>query len=119
MPCTTVDINLSNVLAGACGNGSTIVAHLAYCAVGTDEKERRNRAKVVPCRVYQDLLVSGDIDLIEILASVDFQDVEIVRKRTWEMSSSILSLMSRRKRASRASFCTERLIAIENVRSMR
>jgi hypothetical protein len=62
---------------------STIVAHLAYCAVGTDEKERRNRAKVVPCRVYQDLLVSGDIDLIEILASVDFQDVEIVRTKSF------------------------------------
>ena len=33
---------------GACA----IVAHLAYCAVGDDERERKNRAKVVPCRVY-------------------------------------------------------------------
>jgi len=36
---------------------STIAAHLAYCAIDADEKERRNRAKVIPCRVYQDLLL--------------------------------------------------------------
>src|SRR5262245_48615002 len=29
---------------------SAVVAHLAYCAIGADEKERRNRAKVVRSR---------------------------------------------------------------------
>lgn len=62
---------------GACA----IVAHLAYCAVGDDERERKNRAKVVPCRVYQELLAGEPVDFIEALASVDFANVEIVRTR--------------------------------------
>ena len=42
---------------------STILAHLAYCAINADEKERRNRAEVIPCRVYQDLILGEDFDL--------------------------------------------------------
>ncbi len=61
---------------------SSIVAHLAYCAIGADERERRNRAKVVPCRVFQDLLVGEDFDFIETLRlDVDFQDVQVVRTK--------------------------------------
>jgi hypothetical protein len=60
---------------------SAIVAHLAYCAIGVDEKERRIRAKVVPCRVYQELLAGTDFDFIETLRGFDFVNVEVVRTR--------------------------------------
>jgi hypothetical protein len=60
---------------------SSIVAHLAYCAIGTDEREGRNRATVVPCRVYQDLLSGEDVDFVETLRSIDFADVEVVRTK--------------------------------------
>src|SRR6266852_10004752 len=62
---------------------SAVVAHLAYCAIGADEKERRNRAKVIPCRVYQDLVLGEDFDLIEILrrGPADLQNVEVVRTK--------------------------------------
>lgn len=60
---------------------SAIVAHLAYCAIGADEKEQHNRAKVVPCRVYQKLLAAPDVDLVAILAGRDFANVGVVRTK--------------------------------------
>ena len=56
---------------------------LAYCVIGADEKERRNRAKVVPCHVFQELLAAEDFDFVETLRSVDFQDVDVVRTRSF------------------------------------
>jgi lipase (class 3) len=60
---------------------SAIVAHLAYCAIGADEKEHRIRAKVVPCRVYQELLRGADFDFIDFMRSSDFVGVEVVRTK--------------------------------------
>jgi hypothetical protein len=62
---------------GAC----SVVAHLAYCAIGADERERRIRAKVIPCRVYQELLAGADFDLIATLGRDDFANVEVVRTK--------------------------------------
>jgi hypothetical protein len=56
-----------------------IVAHLAYCAIGADEREQRNRAKIVPCRVYQTLIMEDDFDFPAVMAGMDFQDVGIIR----------------------------------------
>jgi hypothetical protein len=56
-----------------------IVAHLAYCAIGADEMERRNRAKVVPCRVFQTLIMELGFDFAAIMAGMDFPNVGIVR----------------------------------------
>lgn len=72
------DFNSLNVTRRA---ACSIVAHLAYCAIGADERERRNRAKVVPSHVFQELLASEEFDLAEALASIDFVDVEVVRTR--------------------------------------
>lgn len=58
----------------------SIVAHLAYCAIGADEKERRNRAKVVPCLLFQELLAAEDFDFVEAVRSLDI-DVDVVRTR--------------------------------------
>lgn len=59
-----------------------IVAHLAYCAIGADERERHNRAKVVPCRVYQTLIEAEEIDFPAIMHSpVDLPNVEVIRTR--------------------------------------
>ena len=60
---------------------STITAHLAYCAIGADEREQRNRAKVVPCRAFQDLLSGEQVDFTDVLRSMDFSDVEVVRTK--------------------------------------
>jgi hypothetical protein len=62
---------------------SSIVAHLAYCAIGADEREKRNRAKVVPCEVFQKLLISEEVDFIEALAGRDFAEIEVVRTRAF------------------------------------
>lgn len=56
---------------------ASIAAHLAYCAIGADERERKNRAKVIPCEVYQ-RLVTEEFDFIDALRSMDFADVEVV-----------------------------------------
>jgi hypothetical protein len=59
-----------------------IVAHLAYCAIGADEMERRNRAKVVPCGVYQRLIGEPDFDFPEIMRTpIDLPNVEVIRTR--------------------------------------
>jgi len=60
---------------------SAIVAHLAYCAIGADEREHRIRAKVVPCRVYQELVRGADFDFAAMLRRADFISVEVVRTR--------------------------------------
>lgn len=61
-----------------------IVAHLAYCTIGADEKERRNRAKVVPCGAYQRLIEADDFDLPALLRTrADFENVEIIRTRSF------------------------------------
>jgi hypothetical protein len=63
---------------------AAVVAHLAYCAIGADERERRNRAKVVPCRVYHSLLAEADFDFVAILAArADFLNVEVVRTKSF------------------------------------
>jgi hypothetical protein len=60
-------------------NGAaSIAAHLAYCAIGADERERKNRAKVIPCGVYQKLVAGAEFDFLEALRSMDFADVEVV-----------------------------------------
>ena len=62
-------------------NGAaSIVAHLAYSAIGSDERERKNRAKIVPCYLYQKL-ISANFDFIEALRRRDFRDVEVVRTK--------------------------------------
>lgn len=50
--------------SGVCG----IVAYLAYCAVGADEKQRRIRAKVILCGVYQRHVAEKDFDFVQTLA---------------------------------------------------
>lgn len=66
----------SLVRSGACA----IAAHLAYCAIGADERERRNRAKVVPCGVYQRLIEADDFDFPAVVHhSADFANVEVIR----------------------------------------
>jgi hypothetical protein len=60
-------------------NGAaSIAAHLAYCAIGADEREQRNRAKVIPCEVYQRLVAGEAFDFIEALGSRDFVGAEVV-----------------------------------------
>jgi hypothetical protein len=66
------------VKSGACA----IVAHLAYCAIGADERERRNRAKVVPCGVYQRLIEADEFDFPAIMhRRADFAEVEVIRTK--------------------------------------
>jgi len=61
----------------------TIVAHLAYCAVGSDERKHPHRAKVVPCHAYQRLVVAEDFDFIEVMSSggLDFAGTGVVRTK--------------------------------------
>jgi Lipase (class 3) len=66
----TFDVIRSGALA--------IVAHLAYCAIGSDERKHPHRAKVVPCRAYQRLVMAEDFDFIEV-GGLDFLDTSIVR----------------------------------------
>src|SRR5881394_3803995 len=35
----------------------SVISQLAYCAISADERDRRNRAKLVPCEMYQRLLL--------------------------------------------------------------
>jgi|SRR5580704_12482802 hypothetical protein len=65
------------IKSGAC----SIVAHMAYCAIGADEREKRNRAKVIPCRVYQDILLSEPVDFIDVFSRLDFVNVGVVRTK--------------------------------------
>jgi hypothetical protein len=74
------DFDEFNIIrSGAC----SVVAHLAYCAIGADEKERKSRAKVVPCSIFQQLLAAEEFDFVEALRSADFQDVDVVRTRSF------------------------------------
>jgi hypothetical protein len=68
----TFDVIRSGALA--------IVAHLAYCAIGSDERKRPHRAKVVPCRAYQRLVVAEEFDFVEVMnRRLDFAGTRIVQ----------------------------------------
>jgi len=62
---------------------TSIVAHLAYCAIDADEREKTIRAKVVPCELYSKLLAGEIIDLTQILAGMDFPNVVVLRTRAF------------------------------------
>jgi hypothetical protein len=74
------DQQFDAVKNGACATA----AHLAYCAIGSDEKEHYEQAKLVPCRVYRTLLdASSNYDFGEILGTSHFQNVEVVRSNSY------------------------------------
>jgi hypothetical protein len=58
---------------------STIIAHLAYCAITEEERAKRNRATVVPCRIYQELVSGERVDFIEAIGSMDFGDADVIQ----------------------------------------
>jgi hypothetical protein len=70
----TIDV----VLAAALG----LVANLAYCAIDADERERSNRAKLIPCLLHQRLLQGEWFDFVVAMRSgADLADVTIIRTR--------------------------------------
>ena len=60
-----------------------IISHLAYCDIDNDERRYADRAKVVPCELFQRLLVSPPINLIEVLASSDLGDAVVLRTKSF------------------------------------
>lgn len=60
-----------------------LVAQLAYCSPTEEEKEHPHRARLVPCALYQRLMVQQTIDLTAVLAEVDFQNVAVVSTRRY------------------------------------
>ncbi|MEA2861909.1 MAG: hypothetical protein QOC72_3948 [Methylobacteriaceae bacterium] len=66
------------VLAGAL----SIVANLAYCAIGAEERERRIRAKLVPCQLYERLLLGESFDFVQRMSEgLDFAGTTVVRTK--------------------------------------
>ncbi len=51
---------------------SSILAHLAYCAIGEDERDDHSRARLVPCEVFQRLVVGEEFDFVDVLDGPDF-----------------------------------------------
>jgi hypothetical protein len=59
-----------------------IVSLLAYCAVDEEERQRVDRAKVVPCGLFQDVIrSSSSIDIVDLTRRADFGEPLIVRTR--------------------------------------
>lgn len=62
---------------------SAVLAHLAYCTVGEEEREDVARATVVPSKLFQQLVAQEQIDLVEAFRRLDLPGVEIVRTRRY------------------------------------
>ncbi|GFE65562.1 lipase family protein [Litoreibacter roseus] len=60
---------------------SSILAHLAYCAIGEEERNNHSRAKLVPCEMFQRLVIGEEFDFADALESLDFQGVHVIRTR--------------------------------------
>ena len=58
---------------------SAITATLAYCAIEEDERNEISRAKLIPCQLYQELIESESVDIIDILRGSDFPNATVVR----------------------------------------
>jgi lipase (class 3) len=78
-PRPNYDVRTSGIFDVIRSGALAIVAHLSYCAIGSDERKHPHRAKVVPCRVYQRLLLAEDFDFVEVMRGLDFAGIRIVR----------------------------------------
>ncbi|GAA2848920.1 lipase (class 3) [Aminobacter aminovorans] len=59
-----------------------VVAHLAYCAIGNEDRANVERATIVPSLVYQRLVqLEGGFDIVAAFTGLDFADPIIVRTR--------------------------------------
>lgn len=55
---------------------AVIVAQISYCFITDDERQRRNRAKVVPSEWYYELIQKERLNIVEILRSSDIPNIE-------------------------------------------
>jgi len=60
---------------------AAIVAQISYCLIKDDERERHNRAKVVPSDWHYQLVQSERLDIIEILRRSDIPNIELIENK--------------------------------------
>ncbi|GGX95801.1 hypothetical protein GCM10007160_24280 [Litchfieldella qijiaojingensis] len=62
---------------------AVIVAQISYCFITDDEREHRNRAKVVPSDWHYTLIQQKKLDIVEILRRSDVPNIEFFHNRNF------------------------------------
>ena len=60
-----------------------LISQFAYLEADEEERRNKHRAVVVPSEIYQSILNSEEISISEVLGSIDFPDVVILRTKRY------------------------------------